>query len=88
MVGVSPHGKDVTVNERHLLQALKMLRALRAWAVHTRADPWAIRQALLMAIHLDTKAARMRGVPAEALRTFDRLVEENAEEIQLKEVSR
>lgn len=77
-------GKLLTVDERDLLDALKRVRDLRAWAVRARVDPWVLRQALLLAIHIDTVAALERGVPLENLRTFDRLVEEDAE-IQLKE---
>ena len=75
--------KVVTVKERDLLQVLKWLRDLRLRAVKKRIDPWALRQGLLLILHLDTRAALERGVPREDLRTFDRLVEANAAEILL-----
>lgn len=79
---VSPQGKIVTVQERDLRQVLAWLRDLRARVLKKRIDPWAFRQGLLLVLHIDTRAALERGVPAEDLRTFDRLVQENAEEIQ------
>ena len=74
--------KVVTVQERDLLQVLKWLRDLRLRAIKKRIDPWALRQGFLLILHLDTQAALEKGVPREALRAFDRTVEENAAEIQ------
>jgi len=77
-------GKVVTVQEMDLLQVLKKFRDLRAWAVRARMDPWALRQGLLLGLHLDTVAALQRGVPRENLQAFDDLVEANAAEVQRK----
>lgn len=59
------------VSEAELEKALKRIRALRLWAVQSDIDPWALRQALLMALEMDTKAALGRGIRPEALRDFD-----------------
>jgi len=75
--------KVVTVKERDLLQVLKWLRDLRLRVYKKNIDPWALRQGLLLILHLDTRAALERGVPHEDLRAFDRLVEANAAEILL-----
>jgi len=74
-------GKVLTVNERHLLLALKKQRDLREWAVRRHIDPWAFREALILVLHIDAAAALERGVPPQNIQTFDDLVVENAAEI-------
>lgn len=60
-----------TVDEEDFYAAMKRLRDLRAWGVEAEADPWAIRQALLTALRMDTQAALDRGVTRAQLRRFD-----------------
>ena len=81
-------GEGVTVREQDLLQVLKWLRDLRIRAIKKKIDPWALRQSLLLVLHLDTLAALERGVTLEALQNFDRLTQASAENIQLKEGNR
>ena len=78
-------GNVVTTPERDLLQALKKIRDLRAWAVRKRIDPWALRQALLLTIHIDTAAALKRGISSEGIQAFDGLAMDNARKIRLGE---
>ena len=68
------------VNEKHLLKALKYLRDLRVWGVRRNIGPWAIRQALITVLAMDTEAALERGVEPETLFKFDELAEEKAVE--------
>jgi hypothetical protein len=62
------------VREEDLKWALGRLRDLRAHAIRRGIDPWAIRQALLIAIEFDTQAALERGISLEELYTFDQIV--------------
>ncbi len=59
------------VTDKDLIQALERLRDLRLWAHRTKADPWAVRQALLTALEMDTHAARSKGIRPTDLEWFD-----------------
>lgn len=59
------------VNETHLTEALAKLLIIRAWGVNMSIDPWAIRQALITVLAMDTEAALERGVDSDALFAFD-----------------
>lgn len=61
-----------TVNEQELIGCMMFVRNMRAWAVQNNVDPWAVRQTLLIALHLDTKAALNRGIKHQDLQHFDR----------------
>lgn len=74
--------KGGTVREQDLLQVLKWFRDLRIRSIKKRIDPWAFRQAILLILQLDTRAALERGVTLEALQKFDRLTRTDAENIQ------
>jgi hypothetical protein len=74
----SAEGTQPTVAERDLYQALIRIRDMRKWVVENHIDPWATRQALIMALALDTHAALSRGVSQDALKEFDRLAIEDA----------
>jgi len=60
-----------TVNVDELSGALRWIRALRQWAVRRHVDPWAVREALLIALSMDTEASLERGIPREDLARFD-----------------
>ena len=75
--------KGGTVKEQDLLQVLKWLRDLRLRSIKKRLDPWAVRQAFLLILRLDTLAALERGVTPEAIQRFDRLCQDVAEEIKM-----
>jgi len=55
------------------------LRDLRLWAVINDIDPWAVRQMLVIALEMDTKAALDRGIKREDLENFDKLVKEDVQ---------
>ena len=74
--------EGTTVREQDLLQVLKWFRDLRIRSIKKRIDPWAFRQAILLILQLDTRAALERGVTLEALQKFDRLTWTDAENIQ------
>lgn len=59
-------------DEEDLLYILKNLRDLRAWAYHTKVDPWVFRQGLIMVLEMDTDAALKRGVSEKDLQLFDK----------------
>jgi len=68
-----------TVDEKHLRLCMMKLRELRVMSVNKKVDPWAVRQALLIAIAIDTHAAIKRGIPLEKLKEFDTIVAEDIE---------
>lgn len=68
------------VDEGQLLEVLKRLRDVRAWAVKRRLDPWAFRQAMIIVMELDTAAAIAEGRSPEQLAEFDRVAREDARE--------
>lgn len=74
--------EGTTVREQDLLQVLKWFRDLRIRSIKKRIDPWAFRQAILLILQLDTRAALERGVTLEALQKFDRLTWTDTENIQ------
>ena len=61
-----------TVKEQDLITCMTFIRDMRAWAALNNVDPWAVRQALLIALHMDTKAALARGIKHKDLQQFDR----------------
>jgi hypothetical protein len=67
------------VNKEHLKACLLKLRDLRLWAVTNNIDPWAVRQTLVIALEIDTKAALDRGIKREDLENFDKLVKEDVQ---------
>ena len=62
-----------TVRDKDLIGAMRWIRDLRAWAYHNHIDPWAVRQALIMALEADTDAALRRGISKADLDRFDSL---------------
>jgi len=68
------------VDKKDLLRALKRLRNFRAWGVKRNVDPWAIRQALIMVLAMDSAAATDRGVNVENLCKFDMVARLKAQE--------
>jgi len=66
------------VSEKDLLQMLKWIRGLRAWAVKNNIDPWAVRQGLIIALEMDTYLILNRGIPLESLKEFDRIASYDA----------
>jgi len=63
-----------TVKEKDLEAVLKWVRDLRKFCVLHNIDPWATRQALIMALEMDTRVALDRGIPKEHLDQFDGIV--------------
>ena len=68
------------VKTKDLAGALRKIRDLRAWAAINDVDPWAVRQALIMALETDTDAALERGITPEALKHFDQEVKQHTRE--------
>ena len=60
-----------TLSTEELLQVLKKIRNLRAWAVREKVNAWAVRQALIITLELDRLAAIERGVRPKDLSNFD-----------------
>lgn len=58
-------------NNQHLLEAMAHLRDYRLWVVKNRVDAWVSRQALVMALEIDTIVATGHGVKVEDLEKFD-----------------
>jgi len=69
-----------SVSAPWLLEVLKRIRDLRRWAALEHVDPWAVRQGLIIALALDTEAARRRGISREDLEAFDREAQQDASE--------
>jgi hypothetical protein len=53
------------------------IRDLRLWATRRRLDPWAFRQALIVALEIDTQAALDHGISRDQLANFDRVARED-----------
>jgi len=68
------------VNEEDLKLAMTLIRDLRLRAYRLHLDPWAVRQALIIAFEIDTHVALERGVLKHQLETFDVLSRKNARE--------
>jgi len=62
-------GRTVTTSQ--FLEAMKALREARARHVQRTGDPWAMRQALITVLELDTRAALDHGVSMKDLDRFD-----------------
>jgi len=59
---------------KQLHYLLKKIKEMRRWANKNDVDPFVFRQALIIALELDTFAALKAGVPLEQLKAFDREV--------------
>ena len=77
-----------TVREEDLMPILTRLRDLRRYAVMHNIDPWAFRQALLLALELDTQAALLRGISRRDLAAFDQRAVEDARRLVRGEVGK
>jgi len=69
------------VDEEDLVKVLRWVREMRRWALYEKIDPWAFRQALLIALEFDTEAALERGVTKNHLKKFDMLAKWEAKKI-------
>jgi len=69
--------RDFRVNEKEVVGATRFIKQMRLWAVNNSVDPWAIRQALIWALEMDTAAALMKGIPPEELDNFDLVAKAN-----------
>ena len=67
-----------TVDERALYHVLARLRDLRREAVHTLADPWAFRQAMITVLAIDTAVALETGIEPDGLALFDARAQDKA----------
>ena len=63
-----------TVSEKDLKRCLLKIRNMRLWAAKHKVNPWAFRQALLIAVTIDTQAAYTQSIPPENLERFDKQV--------------
>jgi len=66
-----------TVYENDVVRVLGKFRDLRKWSTENRIDPWAFRQALLMVVDMDAKAALEHGIKLGDLSEFDETVRED-----------
>lgn len=64
------------IDEKDLMAALTKIRDLRLFAITSNLDPWALRQALIMALELSTIAAIDTGIQKEKLDEFDQKARE------------
>jgi len=67
------------VREGDLINMMRRMRDLRRWAHEHQMDPWAVRQALVIALALDTAAALKYGVSSENLEAFDREIRDDVQ---------
>ena len=67
----------ITVSERDLVTCMRFIRDMRAHAVINNVDPWAVRQALILALEIDTATALKRGIKPEELRRFDTFIKKD-----------
>jgi len=72
--------RERTVSEEELVQVLRRLHGVRAWAFKRRLDPWAFRQAMITVLEIDTATAIENGRTLEQLAEFDRVSREDARE--------
>jgi len=68
------------VVEKDLRICMIKIKELRRMALQRHLDPWALRQALVIALVTDTMAAIRRGIPKENLAKFDQRVEQDVAE--------
>jgi len=68
------------VDEAQFLLVMGRLRDLRLWTLRNRINPWATRQALIIALQIDAYAALHRGVSRQDLAKFDVKVVSDAQE--------
>lgn len=61
-------------NKDDLLEALAFIREIRAMAIQRDWDPWVTRQAIVMALEMDTLAYLDKGFPQAQLDIFDETV--------------
>jgi hypothetical protein len=81
--------REHTVKTKDLKLCMQKIQELRRMALNRHLDPWAVRQALIFALIIDTHAALKRGFPMKTLDDFDQQVKEDTEKwIQQKEVTR
>jgi len=66
--------RERTVKERDLQLCMLKIRELRRMAHNKHLDPWAVRQALVIALEIDTHVALKLGIPLEKLAEFDAMV--------------
>lgn len=69
-----------TITAAELTLAMRDLRDVRARHLQRGGDPWAMRQALILVLELDTRAALDHGVTRESLARFDVGARASAEE--------
>jgi len=73
-------GTSSTIPEKDLTGCMKWIRDMREWAFRNGINPFALRQAIIMALEMDTDAALARGIRPEALKAFDDEVIKDAKE--------
>lgn len=66
------------IKTEELFEALKRIRDLREWSVREKVNPWAVRQALVIGLEMDSVAAIERGVTPRDLSGFDSMVKADA----------
>jgi len=59
------------IKNEELLEALKRIKALREWSVKEKINPWAVRQALIIGLEMDTVAAQELGITLRNIQFFD-----------------
>ena len=59
------------IKRKELLEALKRIRDLREWSAREKVNPWAVRQALIIGLEMDSIAAHEHGVTPRDLSRFD-----------------
>lgn len=62
------------INEETLSRVMLKIRDFRAWVVANNIDAWTVRQALLMAVEMDTRSALQRGIRPLDILAFDSAV--------------
>lgn len=67
------------VSETDLNFVMMLVRDFRRCCLENKIDPWAVRQGLIIALVMDTKAAMERGVKERDLWDFDLLVKTDIE---------
>jgi len=65
---------------RDFMAVIIKLKDLREFCVRNNIDAWATRQALIIALEMDTAAALARGIRREDLESFDQVVKRDARE--------
>ena len=80
--------KMETISEKELIGCMTFIKEMRIWAALNNVDPFAIRQALLTALHIDTKVALARGIKHKDLQIFDQTVRQDIGQWLKKHVSK